>query len=236
MTDDVHDEFDTTDIRARAVDRAHRALDRALSRRANQPLPRVERIHNRLDAFLELWRLAGEHLDELHALAYDRPKAAERLRVRGGTPDYALDTHGDPRARRLYQQLVWELLDVMDDSAEACHAAVSFFKDGRLASGRRGAAGAISPEELAVALDAQRRRGDGPTRTVPQPTPRGLPTVVQLLDELEQLRAACRKVHPERLTKEQRRNLTTGQARAWQGAVPNPVARTGSAGWQSERA
>lgn len=222
--DQVNDPHDLRDIHHRAVARAERALERARLRRPNEMLPRVEVVRTRFRAAIEILTMAGSQVEDLYEIAYNRRAAADRLDVQGGSKDYALDTHGDPLARQLYRQASWELLDLIEDSAEAAHDIVKFFKTGALVTGRRRTAGDASPAELAEALEAQARRGRRAGLET-QPTVKGAPTLSSTLEELKHLRSAVAKVHPERLTSSQKKRFTRAEAAAWQAAVPQPIGR-----------
>lgn len=217
------------DLRRRTLDRLYDALERVESRPPRERPPRIEVIHRRLKAAIAMLELVGTHLDTLRDLAYDRSKAAERVRVRGGDPDYALDTNGDPRARELYQQAAWEILDLIEDGTVVAHDLVKWMSTGEQAPRRRTAVDA-SPEDIVIAIEAQDRRlarGEGTPPTEAQPKPKG-PTQAELEQELSALRRAVAKLHGPRLTRADRNRLTTLEAKAWEKAVPKPskAART----------
>lgn len=209
------------DHRRRAIERAQRALERVTERPPRQAPPDVRTMRRRLAATRELLTLVGDHLELLHDLAHDRTRAAERLRVLGGDRDYALDNHGDPKARALYQQLCWEVLDMIDDGSIAANEIIVWAKTGQPASRRRRASDA-APEDVIAAIEARDRRvarGEGAAPVELQPLPKG-PTSAELLAEVSSLRGAIAKLHPTRLAKTERSRLTTLEAAAWERAVP----------------
>lgn len=65
---------------------------------------RIDTARNQVGDARELLNRVLVELDDLHVLAYERLTASEdRVHVRGGSRDYALDTHGDPRVRDAYR-------------------------------------------------------------------------------------------------------------------------------------
>lgn len=212
------------DLRRRSLERIKAALERIESRPPRETPPRIEVIRSRLKAAIAMLELVGGHLDTLRDLAYDRARAAERVRVNGGDPDYALDTNGDPRARQLYQQAAWEVLDLIEDGTVIAHDLVKFMNAGEQAARRRTAVDA-TPDQVVAALEAQRRRiarGESQAPTEEQPKPKG-PTPAELEQELTALRRAVAKIHGPRLTKADRNRLTPLEVKAWEKAVPRPA-------------
>lgn len=136
------------------------------------PAPRIDTLRNQLAASQTMLAKAGSILDTLHQLAYDRATAND-VRVRGGQPDYALDTHGDPNARRAYTDLAHLIDHLCQQVATRVHPALAIVTDAEDTSGRRHPY-AITAREHAEALDAQARRiargefDPGRTETQPQ--------------------------------------------------------------------
>jgi hypothetical protein len=100
---------------------------------------------------------AGTILDTLHQLAYDRATAADVCRVQGGQPDYALDNHGDPAARRAYADLGHLVDHLCQQVATKVHPALLIITAAEDTTGKRHPY-AITAREHAEALDAQARR------------------------------------------------------------------------------
>lgn len=120
------------------------------------PAPRIDTLRNQLAACQTMLARAGATLDTLHQLAYDRATANETIRVRGGQPDYSLDTHGDPAAREAYVELAHLVDHLCTQVATRVHPALRAVADGER-SGRRHPY-AITAREHADALEAQARR------------------------------------------------------------------------------
>ena len=131
---------------------------------------RLDTLRNQLAATIDLLHMVGQELDDLHVLAYERATAATEAKVSGGTPDYALDTHGDPKARDAYRRLGEVTSEACRDLAQTSHEALSLLRTGP-SPGRGGRR--IQLAALGDALDAQARRiarGEyTPIRRGPQP-------------------------------------------------------------------
>ena len=83
---------------------------------------RIDTLRNTLAGTRQLLAMVGEELDDLHLLAYERATAkTEEAHVKGGSRDYALDTHGDPKARDAYRRLG----DVTADACARIDAAIN---------------------------------------------------------------------------------------------------------------
>ena len=134
--------------------------------------PRIDKLRSQIHGTQELLELAAAQVATLHGLAYDRPRAVEQLRVRGGIPDYALDNHGDPAARNAYTSLARAIDHVCVHLATATHDVVRLLNDGAKGTNRQHPA-TVDALEHAEAIDAQTRRiANGtalPTRVLPQP-------------------------------------------------------------------
>lgn len=145
--------------------------------------PRVDTITNRVAATRGLLELVEPELRDLHVLAYDRYVAHREVMVKGGEKDYALDNHGDQRARDAYRALSTATGNACNLIAGAAHDAIALLRErtnhqrvGRLY---------IDAEELAVAIEAQARRAARaeftPIRREPQPDAERAHRVVQQL-------------------------------------------------------
>ena len=73
---------------------------------------RIDTARNQLAATRALLDRALDQMEDLHVLAYDRQVAVDEAKVSGGWRDYALDTHGDIRAREAY----WRFSDALSDT------------------------------------------------------------------------------------------------------------------------
>ncbi len=143
---------------------------------------RIDKLRNQFTATHGRLQLAEAEIEDLYVLAYDRPAAKEQ-RVNGGERDYALDTHGDPRARQLLRDGASILDATMADISAWCDAVRAFMADGEIAARRKPFT--VTANETADAIAAQsrrRRRGEyTPRRTYPQ-------NVDQIIAENRQLR------------------------------------------------
>lgn len=156
--------------------------------------PQINTLRRRLAATRELLQLVEEELEDLHVLAYDRPTARREAAVAGGTVDYALDTHGDPRARDAYRHLGQITVDACDQLADAAHEAIVLLR-ARDDSSRPRTRRTIRAEELAGAIEAKAKRVERgeyePVRRYPQPDRDE--TLRSLRSELAPLRAVVRE-------------------------------------------
>lgn len=208
-------------IHHRIVRRAERALDDIRARRTTGRAPDIRSVHNRLDATTQLLDLVRTQLDELHALGNDRPRAAERLNVLGGSRDYALDSHGDPRARELYRQVALELLALIELTTVASHTMHSWLRTGEIDTTTRRGTQIVTGDEFLEALAAQSRRidrGESDTPLVDQPTHKRATDITALQRQARDLEGVLGKILP-RLTSEQRGRLTTTEHLAYKAAV-----------------
>lgn len=130
-------------------------LEEIAALRDSASTPRVDSTRNRIDATGKLLADIQPHLLDLHALAYDRA-TARREAVNGGSRDYALDTHGDPRARTAYKHLALATIDACELLAEAAHDVARLLKDGD--HDHTKSREYINEEELALALAAKATR------------------------------------------------------------------------------
>lgn len=159
---------------------------------------RLDTLRNQLTATTELLGMIRQELEDLHVLAYERHSAADEAKVAGGTHDYALDTHGDPRARAAYRQLGDTTADACATLATVTHDALNLLRTGNTPStrGRR----TIQLEELGNAIAAQARRASRgeytPIRRGPQPDRDQ--AMAQLRKQLDTLQRKLDKVTKQR--------------------------------------
>lgn len=148
-------------------------LDELASLRDFGDTPRIDTTSRRLEATGRLLAIATTELETLHTLAYNRDAARRDAVVAGGSRDYALDTHGNPKARQHYRRLALAALDVCDILAEAAHDVTSFLASDGYRDERRRGGEKLNAVDMALALEAQARRAArgefAPLRVVPQP-------------------------------------------------------------------
>jgi hypothetical protein len=177
-------------------------LGELASLREHATTPRVDSTRNRIAATATLLGDVLPHIDDLHALAYDRAAARRDAVVAGGSRDYALDTHGDPNARQAYKHLALATVDACEILAEAAHDALVLFRTG---DHDHNAAGRVTEEELALALVAKARRiARGEAESIPvgaQPhadlTARVLQRVIAERDALQRKVDRYERDHPK---------------------------------------
>lgn len=158
---------------------------------------RIDTFRNRLAGTRGLLALTEQHLDDLYVLAYDRHRAGQAQRVAGGERDYALDTHGDPKARELWQRTALKVLDAAEDLTVVLHEVTNYFNPGRISTRRDSTADAPISELIEAMAARQRRRDRGeyqPATLIDQPTPTEPASTTA---ELDLLRNAVRKTHPQ---------------------------------------
>ena len=161
------------------------------------PAPRIDTLRRQLTETAELLTTTAGILDTLHELAYDRAAASERIRVAGGQPDYALDRHGDPRARAAYARLGHMIEHLTTYVAEHSGPALDLVNAADDSNTGRHPM-AITALEHATALEAQARRiarGEfDPGRALPQAAvPGARKTIAGKIRRLEAELAAERK-------------------------------------------
>jgi hypothetical protein len=225
LDDDEQRETPEEVLQRQLLARAHKVVATIEDRRVRSA-PQLRVVTREVKAAQAMLGLVLDHLGVVHELAYDRVKAADRLKVMGGTHDYALDTNGDPKARELYTQVAYETEDLIRLLAVAAHELVAFMKTPEPAGlhRRRRVGDECAPADVVVALEARERRiarGEGTAPLVSQPTVK-TPTLAEVTAELKHLRAAVAKTHP-RLTNAERGRLTTIEQLAWRTAVPEEV-------------
>jgi hypothetical protein len=184
-------------------------LDELAELRDHGTTPRVDSTRNRLAATATLLADVQPHLEDLHALAYDRA-VARREAVNGGSRDYALDTHGDPRARQAYKHLALATVDACEILAEAAHDAIRLLKAGD--HDHTKSKDQISEEDLALALAAKATRiARGEVESIPrnaQPkadmTARVLQRVIAERDQLQRQVDRLQRLVPDEPKRDKR--------------------------------
>lgn len=161
------------------------------------PAPRIDTLRRQLTETATLLGTTARILETLHELAYDRASADEQIRVAGGQPDYALDRHGDPRARAAYTRLGHLVNHVTTYIAENAGPALELVNAADDSTGRRHPM-SITALEHAQLLEAQAgriARGEfNPGRALPQAAvPGARKTITGKLRKLEADLAAERK-------------------------------------------
>lgn len=159
--------------------------------------PRIDMVRRDIkDAIAGLQYLA-DNLEDVHTLAYNRHKAGQQDKVRGGSRDYALDTHGDPIARGLYEDTWRTATKLIDETLDLTVDLRSFLTGGKGGSRNDRTADCGADEVIAQIEHRRRRRLRGeyePNLIAKQPV------VVASMDwktECEVLRSAVRKVTAE---------------------------------------
>lgn len=223
--DDVDDRPSPQDrIREKVLDRARKELTALEQRPVGRRAPDLRTVRSQLLAVTELIHLVLEHITLLHSLAYDRSKATEHLEGRsgGGRLDYTLDTHGDPRARELYNQLAQEVLALVHICTPVSHEIIGFMKGGEQELVRRRLAHPIPPGQVLEAIERQRRRideGETDRPLMDQPEVTGdVLSADQARSQARELEAVLGKLRPT-LTLDERAWLTTQQVDAHARAV-----------------
>lgn len=183
-------------VRARLIDRVEELLDDLKAGKARRT-PQVRTVRNQVKATSSLLEFVGERLDVVYDLAYDRGKAAERLAVRGGDRDYALDTNGDPKARELYKAVSVDLANMLEVLTISAHEMASWLKDGEVDFRRRSGRTLTADEVLEVRAAGARRaeRGEGTLPPDEQPAVKE-PSRADLEAEVRTLEGIIGKVHP----------------------------------------
>lgn len=137
-----------------------------------RPAPRIDTFRSQIAGTIALLENVIAEADDLHLLGYERQAAAaDRVHVRGGDRDFALDTHGDKRARDAYRELADVVLESVETIAESAHDALRFLRVSGV--GTRRTPRQVSALELAEQIGNQARRivrGEyTPVRRHPQP-------------------------------------------------------------------
>lgn len=159
--------------------------------------PRIDTFRREVRDAGDLLRFLAQNVDTLHDLAYSRHRNPTADRVRGGQRDYALDTHGDPKARELYADSAKTVLALVDRLVTV-EAEVRSFLTAGTAGGSVDLNAGTSTDEVVRQIAARRRRV---ARGEYEPHPIAKqPVVVPSMDwqtECEVLRSAVRKVTTE---------------------------------------
>ena len=169
---------------------------------------RIDTLRNTLAGTRRLLDMIGEEIEDLHVLAYDRQAARQEAKVSGGTADWALDTHGDQRARQAYRDLA-EAVDqacvLLDD---AIYDALNLLREGPSSMGR--APRRLRLVELGEAIASQvkrTRRGEyEPIRRGIQPDAHN--ALAEITKERDTLNRALTETRKE-LDREKQRNRST---------------------------
>lgn len=132
---------------------------------------RIDTLRNRVNATIDLLKLLAAQLEDLHVLAYERNVArVEMERVQGGDRDYALDTHGDPRARDAFRALNTTTMSAAEWIATATHDALRLLTEGKPPTSGTRKATAVEVGHALVAQSRRVQRGEyTPYRGFPQP-------------------------------------------------------------------
>lgn len=158
--------------------------------------PRIDTVRREVKDAIDLLGYLAANLEDLHELAYTRRRSGTTDRVRGGDRDYALDNHGNPKARELYDKVARLVLDMADDVVDL-QRDVRAFLTSHDETDRpiRSLAASVSADEVVDAMRARRRRV---ARGEYEPHPIAKQTqVIPSMDwrtECEVLRSAVRKV------------------------------------------
>lgn len=156
--------------------------------------PRIDTYRRETDDAISLLRWLSGQIADLHDLAYIRHSRGSGEKVRGGSRDYALDTHGDPRARNLYEDAAKQVIHLVDELIEVEKDIRSYLTaEGSNSTGDPKAA--TTTDEVIRQIKARRRRmarGEYEPKPIAQQ-----PVVIASVDwqtEVEALRSAVRKV------------------------------------------
>lgn len=162
--------------------------------------PRIDTVRREVKDATALLGYLAANLEDLHELAYTRRRSGSTDRVRGGDRDYALDNHGNPDARELYEDTAKMVLRLADDVVDM-HKEVRAWltsHDEKWNRSSKSLAGNASADEVIDSMRSRRRRI---ARGEYEPNPiAAQPVVLPSMDwrqECEVLRSACRKVTAE---------------------------------------
>lgn len=189
-------------------------------------VPRIDNLRRSLDGTVRLLGITAKGVATLHELAYDR-RVADEVRVRGGQPDYALDTNGDPAARAAYKTLALAVDTVCVQLVKAAQDSLKVLNEGSSAGRNRQHPAYVTVAEHAEAIAAQARRVErgefDAGRTLPQP---GSARVVgHLRRQVDQLQS--RNAQLTRTIKEESERITSvlGDSRMDQGRRRRQISR-----------
>lgn len=154
---------------------------------------RIDTVRSEINHAGRLLHELGDQLDDLHVLAYNRHRA-QAERVNGGGRDYALDTHGDPKARALIGQVAKDVRRATNTLRSSLGGVRGFLTTGATTTRRDGSADCTT-DEVIEALEAQnRRRERGEYEPAPLVKQRLVHSQTEWRTECEALRAAVRKL------------------------------------------
>lgn len=156
--------------------------------------PRIDVFRRTMLAVIDRLAELGPDVEDVHDLAYNRNRAANQAKVSGGSRDYALDTHGDMEARRLYTEVAAELLGVARSAESALKKLRTHLNSEERAIRYDGTANVTALELLQARTARARRAARGehhPHRNVSE-----LDRKIHLdpVTELEHLRTAFRRI------------------------------------------
>lgn len=188
--------------------------------------PRIDSTRNLIDDLILLLAEFRAEVHDIHDLAYNRKRAAEEARVAGGSRDFALDTHGDMRARDLYRDARWALDKAETPLKVSIDAIRSHVTQGAGISAADRTKAATKAEVTAAIHAAERRAARSrltPIESEPHHRISAQPRVgyVEPTVELVTLQNAIRKMarlDPEHV-KPDRSRLTPAEQDAWRRAT-----------------
>lgn len=156
--------------------------------------PRIDTFRRTMLAVVDLIAELGPDVEDVHDLAYNRNRAANQAKVSGGSRDYALDTHGDMEARRLYTEVAAELIGLGRAAESALRRLRTHLNSEERAIRYDGSANVSATELLQARAARARREARGerhPHRNVAE-----LDRKVHLdpVDELRHLQGAMRRI------------------------------------------
>jgi 5-methylcytosine-specific restriction endonuclease McrA len=184
--------------------------------------PRIDTFRSTIDGLIIALSQIRDETQDLHELAYSRYRAAQESKVRGGSPDYALDNHGDKRARELYTEVARATVGLGRDVLGSLDRIRSYLTagDGSVYQRRNKAGDAPRAEVLSAIAAAERRRKRGeyaPTRIAAIPQIDAIEAAASAQGELLHLANAVRKMCSG--LKADRRLLTPIEQEAWRNAL-----------------
>lgn len=156
--------------------------------------PRIDTLLNTLDAVAVLLREVRPHLVDVHDLAQNRARAVDERERHGRTQDYALDNHGDPKAREVYVAVAVGLVELGRETEKDLKVLRKFLNKGTR-SRRLASTTEVTAAEFDQAFTARQQRKDRgehhPLPLVAQPERKHHrdPSM-----ELDTLRAAVRRL------------------------------------------
>lgn len=190
--------------------------------------PRIDSTRNLVDQMILLLAEFRAEVHDIHDLSSNRGRAAEEAKVRGGDPDYCLDNHGDPEARRLYVTAVGSILRALGPVEISIKAIRSHLTAGRPSSGIFDKAKSAPKHEVAAAIArAEHNLGrssrwdrEHPHAIGPQPKVGYIEPTVELANLRNALTKMCSGVKPDRS------RLTPAEQEAWRRATASQAVST----------